>query len=313
LEKLARTAKLPEAKVLALHAARNLQVLGESPVRSAMRDPDARVREQALILAAPRFVFPPPTQTWPVFSHWLVAGVQRLAGDPDVRVRLQAALALGVMPRTAKKEKLLSGLGAGSNDRWLKQAVAEYTKDTNAPWYRDFFASLKPPTRPAPMPAQVDPDRARVVEHYRPALQFAGDRPRGAATFAKLCIACHYLQGHGQRVGPDLSGIASRPLDALLADVLDPSRLVTPDYTTYEVVTTTGETVTGLLASETATLVTLRHAGSPDETIARSAIKEIRASGKSLMPDGLENGLSVQDIADLLAFLQKPDGELLPK
>jgi hypothetical protein len=38
----------------------------------------------------------------------------------------------------------------------------------------------------------------------------------------------------------------------------------------------------------------------------------LRADGKSLMPDGLEQGLSAQDVADLLAFLQHPDGSLLP-
>jgi putative heme-binding domain-containing protein len=153
----------------------------------------------------------------------------------------------------------------------------------------------------------------RVVENFTPALRLTGDRRRGAATLGKLCLACHCLQGHGQRVGPDLSGINSKPADALLIELLDPSRVIAPDYVTYEVTRTDGETVTGLIASETEIQVTLRHAGAPDETIPRSQLKSLRTTGESLMPDGLEAGLSHQDVADLLEFLRNPDADLLPR
>ena len=140
----------------------------------------------------------------------------------------------------------------------------------------------------------------------------AGDRQRGAMTFAKLCLPCHAIQGKGNHVGPDLSGVASRPKEALLVDVLDPSRQVTPDFISYTLTTTQGETVTALIAAESANSVTVRRAGQPDETISRSQIAGLRAEGKSLMPDGLEQGLTQQDLADLLDFLQKPDNKLLP-
>ena len=115
----------------------------------------------------------------------------------------------------------------------------------------------------------------------------------------------------GRRVGPDLSGIASRPEDALLVDILDPSRQVSPDFINYTLTTTDGKLVTGFIASETAASVTLRRAAEPDDTVLRSQIKEIRAEGKSLMPEGLEQGITAQDLADLLSFLRKPEGRLL--
>jgi hypothetical protein len=59
--------------------------------------------------------------------------------------------------------------------------------------------------------------------------------------------------------------------------------------------------------------VTLRRAGEADDTILHSQIKELRAEGKSLMPEGLEQGLMLQDMADLLSFLEKPEGKLLPE
>jgi len=66
-------------------------------------------------------------------------------------------------------------------------------------------------------------------------------------------------------------------------------------------------------AVETATSITLRRQSQPDLTILRTQIKELRADTKSLMPDGLAQGLSHQDLADLLAFLRQPDPNLLPK
>ena len=136
---------------------------------------------------------------------------------------------------------------------------------------------------------------------------------RGAAVFTRICFSCHAIQGKGNHVGPDLSSIASRPKESLLIDVLDPSRQVSSDFLNCTLVTAGGDSLNGLIASETATSVTLRRQGQPDETVLRTQIKELRAEGKSLMPDGLEQGLAHQDFADLLEFLNRPDVQLLPR
>jgi putative membrane-bound dehydrogenase-like protein len=155
--------------------------------------------------------------------------------------------------------------------------------------------------------------RADVVKNFQSSLGITGDRQHGAATFGKLCLTCHAIAGKGNHVGPDLSGEASRPREALLVDILDPSRQVTPDFISYTLTTTSGETETGLLIAENATCVTLRRVGQPDTTFLRTQITGLRAEGKSLMPDGLEEGLTHQDMADLLDFLQHPDSKLLPE
>lgn len=156
------------------------------------------------------------------------------------------------------------------------------------------------------------PDRVDVFARFQPALKMEGDRPRGAAIFARTCLLCHTVEGNGRHVGPDLSGIASRPKEGLLADILDPSRQVSPDFINYTLVTTDGKALSGFIYAETAASVTLRRAGEPDDTVLRSQIKELRAEGRSLMPEGLEQGLTSQDMADLLSFLLKPEGRLLP-
>ena len=88
---------------------------------------------------------------------------------------------------------------------------------------------------------------------------------------------------------------------------------MSPDYVSYTLVTSGGETLSGFITTESANRVTLRTAGETDETFVRSQIKEIGPDGKSLMPDGLEQGLTHQDLADLLEFLRDPDSKLLPE
>ena len=149
------------------------------------------------------------------------------------------------------------------------------------------------------------PQRSEALARYQGALKLVADESRGRAVFARSCQTCHQRQGQGHRVGPDLSGIAGRAADALLIDVLDPNREVAPDYMTLSLATTRGLVVSGLLAEETATSLKLRRAEGIEETILRSEIDVLRSTGRSLMPDGLEQSISLQEMADLIAFLRQ--------
>jgi putative heme-binding domain-containing protein len=151
-------------------------------------------------------------------------------------------------------------------------------------------------------------DRQEVLQRYRAALTLAGEPSRGAVIFVKHCAGCHQLHGQGHRVGADLSGIAGRPRETLLTDILDPSSEVAPDYLNYTLATKNGRVLTGLVAAESGTSVKLRRAEGVEETVLRREIQELRSTGRSLMPEGLEQVLGVQDVADLLEFLhrQKP-------
>jgi putative heme-binding domain-containing protein len=149
------------------------------------------------------------------------------------------------------------------------------------------------------------PERSRVVAKYRGALDMQGDLTRGEALFSRTCQSCHQHQGRGYRAGPDLSGVAGRAPEALLSDILDPNREVAPDYTTLAVATRSGQVVTGLLVEETATTLKLRRSLGVEETVLRSEIDQVRSTGQSLMPEGLEHGLSLHDMADLIAFLRQ--------
>jgi putative membrane-bound dehydrogenase-like protein len=151
----------------------------------------------------------------------------------------------------------------------------------------------------------TQPRRDAVIARYKGALALAADPRRGEAIFARNCQTCHLHQGRGHKVGPDLSGVAGRAGDALLVDILDPNRDVEADFLMVSIATRGGRMASGLLAEETASTLKLRRADAVDETVLRSEIDQIRSTGQSLMPEGLEQAISVAEMADLIAFLRE--------
>ncbi|MEX2187259.1 MAG: PVC-type heme-binding CxxCH protein [Pirellulales bacterium] len=146
-------------------------------------------------------------------------------------------------------------------------------------------------------------DRDKAIVAYRDVLDQSGDAERGRLVFRKVCAACHRLDDFGNNVGPDLAAIRNRGAEAILLAVLDPNREVNPQYVNYSLRTTDGRTITGMIAAETATSVTLRRAEAANDTVLRDEIDAMRSSGVSLMPEGLEKQLSKQDAADAIAYL----------
>lgn len=152
--------------------------------------------------------------------------------------------------------------------------------------------------------AQGTPDRKKVVDDYRAALDLPADVERGRAVFKKVCSTCHRLENVGTEVGPDLlAALRNKSPEQLLHDILDPSREVDSRYLNYVLTTKSGRSLTGLIAADTAASVTLRRAERAEDTVLRSQIDTIEATAKSVMPEGLEMQLMKQDLADVIAYL----------
>jgi putative membrane-bound dehydrogenase-like protein len=149
--------------------------------------------------------------------------------------------------------------------------------------------------------------RQDVIDAYLPALNLAGDPPRGRKVYEERCISCHRLGGEGHAVGPDLVTVKNTGKEKLLVNILDPNREVRPDYISYVVETDDGESLVGLLANETSTSITVRQPYGKDDVVPRSHIRRMRSQGQSLMPEGLETGLSPQGLADLLQYIETAD------
>ncbi len=151
----------------------------------------------------------------------------------------------------------------------------------------------------------LPPSRAETVAKFQPALATNGDATRGQALFLTRCIACHRAVGQGFAVGPDLVTVKTKGREALLTAILEPHKEVAPQFIAYLVNTKDGQTLSGIITKDDASGLSVRMAGGIEQTIERAQIKGSSSSGQSLMPEGLETGLDVQAMADLLTFIEE--------
>jgi putative membrane-bound dehydrogenase-like protein len=162
-------------------------------------------------------------------------------------------------------------------------------------------------------------DREELIELTRDLLESRpGDPHRGQVVFNKVCGQCHKIYGAGQEVGPDITLNGRNSWEQLLSNVLDPSLVIGPDYQARTVATSDGRIVTGLVAEDGPDRVVLKLQGGKLEVIPRDVIDEMETSPLSLMPEDLNKQLSLEELADLFAFLaldkppSDPAARLLP-
>ncbi len=146
--------------------------------------------------------------------------------------------------------------------------------------------------------------RQQVIDRYTSAISIDGDPVKGRQVFQKHCSVCHRIQDLGHVVGPDIVGYSGKPVQSLLIAMLDPNQAVDPRYQAYVVVLNSGRSVTGLIAEETASGLTLLAPEGKRESALRSEVDEIRSTGKSLMPEGFEQNATTDDVNDLWAFFK---------
>ena len=140
---------------------------------------------------------------------------------------------------------------------------------------------------------------------YRKALEMKGDSAKGKVLFVKNCAACHKLEGVGQELGANLATMKNRGVEAILTNVLDPNAEVNPQYVNYTCNLDDGRTITGMIQFETATSVTFVRGEGLKDTVSRSNIESLKSTGLSLMPEGLEKDISIEAMADLIAYLMQ--------
>jgi putative heme-binding domain-containing protein len=149
--------------------------------------------------------------------------------------------------------------------------------------------------------------RDEVVKAFLPALQLRGNPANGKKIYLERCATCHRIGSQGQAVGPDLVTVKTAGKETLLVNILDPNREVAPRYLNYTVETKSDESFSGVVVSESPSGITLRGPNGTETLVFRSQIDRMRASGQSLMPEGLETGLTPQDMADLIEYLGVAD------
>jgi putative heme-binding domain-containing protein len=185
--------------------------------------------------------------------------------------------------------------------RDVAAAVAFYQK-----WYRDKFPSAPPPELP-----KDDSTKSKYTFEQIAALLDHGERgsaPRGRLVFTKAkCVKCHRFQSEGEGVGPDLTSVRRRfQRKEIVESIVYPSQVISDQYRMVQVETKEGQVYVGMPipgVSKSDKLVLLLSDTTKLE-IAKSRIEEQTASKTSVMPAGLLDPLSLEEVADLLAFLE---------
>ncbi len=214
----------------------------------------------------------------------------------------------GWFPRTAPWQGGNSFRGFLENIR--KDALANVTD----PAERETFSSLSTSQAPRGDPqyaAPQGPGRAYTVEQAL-ALIGTGVKGRnyqdGRSLFNSIgCATCHRFNGAGGGVGPDLTGVAARYTSHdLLENIIEPSKVISDQYGSEEILLADGSTLVGRAYEESGKLVVVADPRNPDEStsVPISQVKARKPYPISLMPAGLINALNSDEVLNLVAYLQ---------
>jgi putative heme-binding domain-containing protein len=217
--------------------------------------------------------------------------------------------------------------------KWLNHAQQSYTGGAS---YKPFLQNVKieaiatlgddekralaPVLKPGMELAFSGPDAAVPARKFVRNWQMQDQMPQldrlksgrsyesGKAAFAAVsCIKCHRFNGDGGGSGPDISGVGSRfqPRDLLEAIVL-PSKIISDQYQATEIITKSKRVVVGTIAEENDEKLVIRSSplSTQTETVLKKDIAQRRPSKLSIMPEGLIDVLSENEVLDLLAYLR---------
>jgi putative membrane-bound dehydrogenase-like protein len=147
-------------------------------------------------------------------------------------------------------------------------------------------------------------DRQTALDDYQSVLTMNADAVRGKQVFAKNCATCHKIGEIGVNVAPDISDSRTKTPAQILGDIIQPNRAIDANYIAWNVLLADGSSASGVLSAETGTSITLRQPEGKTLVVSRSDIEQLKSTGLSLMPEGLEKNIPHQDMADLIAFIK---------
>jgi putative membrane-bound dehydrogenase-like protein len=281
VKELSNEARSPESHALALKLlSPNSKFLSLDRLRGYLRSEHEPLRLEAVRTLA--------QQSNPKRFELLAA----IAGDETQKDELRAEAVVGLAADAESNRELLERLADGRES--VSQSEAQRVLR---------LATL----RPAEEEAQP---HAGDLAVWNELLGETGDAAAGRRLFfnpiGPRCGVCHQHDGRGGRVGPDLTHIGrSNNREQIIASMLQPSREVAPHYQPWVLVTSDGKTHTGLRqakAGDNGMEDYVDSVGS-EFSLPSDTIEERSASDKSIMPDGLQSGMSIADLRDLVAFL----------
>ena len=128
----------------------------------------------------------------------------------------------------------------------------------------------------------------------------------GYAIFTTRCAVCHVLHADGGDIGPSLTSYQREDLKTLLPSILEPSREIREGFENYILKVADGRNLNGFLKTKNKRVVVIQPAGGAPLTVTTDQVLSLEPTRTSLMPPGLLNGLSEQEISDFFAYLRSP-------
>ena len=216
---------------------------------------------------------------------------------PDLPAGLQPAVRNLLASRAPWAVALLEAqsegrIPAAHFDNELRSRLAKYEDDSITALLAKHFPDQEP----------ASPNRAdeiRAVLAARP-----GDPYAGEAIYTKRCASCHKLFFKGGAIGPDLTSYQRDDLSTMLISILEPNAEIREGYKNVLVNTKDGRLLSGFLADQDINRIVLRGFDGVDISIPRANIERTRSAGRSLMPEGLLDGLTDQELRDFFAYLR---------
>lgn len=159
---------------------------------------------------------------------------------------------------------------------------------------------------------QDSPARQKVVRQMTDHLlgEAKGDARRGWVVYDRICGQCHVMHGRGYEVGPEITRNGRGNFEPLIVSVFDPSLVIGEAYKSVTVLTDDGRVISGLVTERSDQRIVLKVQGGKLEVVPMDTIDELRDNDQSLMPEGLEEQMTTQEMADLFALLslENPPG-----
>jgi putative heme-binding domain-containing protein len=314
-----RTIDTPEARLLGTGIVavlgRSRDERGMAYLRQRFDEEPARRQEFAMGLAQK-----PDGANWPILLRALP--VCEGGAAQEVLVQL-AAVDRRVEQPEPIRQVILCGLklrekGGADAVKLLSKWTGEKVGPPEAPWdvalasWQQWFTNKYPDQPPATLPREAEGNRWG----YQDLMTFLssgegakGDPRRGAIVFEKAqCIKCHRFDKRGEGIGPDLTTVAQRfQKKEIIESVLFPSQVISDQYASRTVTTKDGQAFSGIVVVQAGALVVLQ-ANGEKATIQKQDVDEVAPNSKSAMPEGLFNNLSLEEIADLFAYLYSGPG-----
>jgi putative membrane-bound dehydrogenase-like protein len=265
----------------------------------------------------------------PTLFDFLLA---RLEQDAPL-ARLEAAVCLGLLRLDDAQLETLAGRLKAAGSLETPHLIAAFERSQNPVVGRRLLAALEQ----SPGLTSVAPDSLRrLLDGYPDAVRAAaaplfrklamdddtiqariaeltpivqdGSSQRGREVFfgnKAACSACHAVRNEGGQFGPNLTQIGGiRSERDLLVAIAFPSAGFARGYEPMLVTTRSGRVLSGILRRETADAIYLATPDRAELRIPRDDIEELEPGKASIMPQGLDQQLNRQELADLMAFLR---------